>query len=160
MESRSGYELAFTSAAPTPSRLGRYKTAAISSDGAQCSDAGRYNQFYSRIKLHFLHSPFFFLKLKFELDRDVLEEGGNAVDAAIAALFCNAVVNPQSAGIGGGFHMTVYDPVTRTAHCLDAREVAPLAATEDMFQSDPSLAKKGFFYYFSPIFFLNRGRND
>lgn len=41
MESRSGYELAFTSAAPTPSRLGRYKTAAISSDGAQCSDAGR-----------------------------------------------------------------------------------------------------------------------
>ncbi|EFX74307.1 hypothetical protein DAPPUDRAFT_57425 [Daphnia pulex] len=115
MESRSGYELAFTSAAPTPSRLGRYKTAAISSDGAQCSDAGR----------------------------EVLEEGGNAVDAAIAALFCNAVVNPQSAGIGGGFHMTVYDPVTRTAHCLDAREVAPLAATEDMFQSDPSLAKKG-----------------
>lgn len=85
-------------------------------------------------------------KLKFEFDRDVLEEGGNAVDAAIAALFCNAVVNPQSAGIGGGFHMTVYDPVTRTAHCLDAREVAPLAATEDMFQSDPSLAKKGFFF--------------
>jgi gamma-glutamyltranspeptidase/glutathione hydrolase/leukotriene-C4 hydrolase len=57
--------------------------------------------------------------------------------------------------------MTVYDPVTRTAHCLDAREVAPLAATEDMFQSDPSLAKKGFFIIFSPHFlFKNRGRND
>ncbi|KAI9556606.1 hypothetical protein GHT06_016396 [Daphnia sinensis] len=68
---------------------------------------------------------------------------GNAVDAAIAALFCNAVVNPQSAGIGGGCHMTIYDPVTQTAKCLDARETAPLAATEDMYEADPSLAKKG-----------------
>jgi hypothetical protein len=42
MESRSGYELAFTSSSEsTPSRLGRYKTAAVSSDGAQCSDVGR-----------------------------------------------------------------------------------------------------------------------
>ena len=42
--------------------------------------------------------------------------------------------------------MTIYDPATQMAHCLDAREVAPLAATENMFQSDPSLAKKGFFF--------------
>lgn len=77
------------------------------------------------------------------MDSEILQQGGNAVDAAIAALFCNAVVNPQSAGIGGGCHMTIYDPVTRTAKCLDARETAPLAATEDMFEADPSLAKKG-----------------
>lgn len=65
------------------------------------------------------------------------------MDAAIGALFCNAVVNPQSAGLGGGFHMTVYDPVKKTARCLDARETAPMAATENMFHNDLSLSQKG-----------------
>ncbi len=74
-------------------------------------------------------------------------EGGNAMDAAIAALFCNGVVNPQSAGIGGGFHMTIYDPVTQTAKCLDARETAPLAATENMYSSNAFLSQIGGKYY-------------
>lgn len=73
----------------------------------------------------------------------MLAEGGNAVDAAIATLFCIGVVNPQSAGIGGGFLMTVYDPVTKTARCLDARETAPAAATEAMFHGKASLSQRG-----------------
>ena len=84
------------------------------------------------------------LTVFFVFSSDVLAEGGNAVDAAIAALFANCVVNPQSAGLGGGFHMTIYDPASKSARCLDARETAPLAATENMFQNDLSLSKKGF----------------
>lgn len=65
------------------------------------------------------------------------------MDAAIAALFVNAVVNPQSAGLGGGFHMTVYDPATGVARCLDARETAPAAATKDMYAGRETLAQLG-----------------
>jgi len=45
--------------------------------------------------------------------RDVLQEGGTAVDAALAALFCNGVYNCQSMGLGGGFLMTVYTAKVR-----------------------------------------------
>ena len=76
-------------------------------------------------------------------NRDVLKDGGNAVDAAIATLFCVGVTVPQSAGIGGGFFMTMYDPKSQTARCLDARETAPLAATENMFQGNSELTEKG-----------------
>lgn len=72
-----------------------------------------------------------------------MADGGNAVDAAIATVFCIGAVNPQSAGIGGGFHMTLYDPVTRQARSLDAREVAPIAATEDMFKGNSTISQRG-----------------
>ena len=81
--------------------------------------------------------------MEFDHNRDVLVAGGNAVDAAIAALFCIGVVHPQSAGIGGGFLMTIYDGKTGKAECLNAREVAPLAATADMFGGNATLSSKG-----------------
>ena len=70
-------------------------------------------------------------------------EGGNAVDAAIATLVCVGVMNPHSSGVGGGFLMTIYDSKTRTARCLNARETAPLAATEDMYGGDPTISAWG-----------------
>ena len=67
--------------------------------------------------------------------REVLQEGGTAVDAAVAGMFCNGVYNSQSMGIGGGFMMTIYKASTGTAATLDARETAPAAAHEKMFSN-------------------------
>lgn len=62
-----------------------------------------------------------------------MEDGGTAVDVAIAVLFCEGVILSQSMGIGGGFLATIYDKKTGTVHSLDAREMAPLSSTEEMF---------------------------
>ena len=78
-----------------------------------------------------------------------MEDGGNAVDAAIATAFCVGAINPQSSGIGGGFFMTLYDPVNQTAQCLDAREVAPIAATKNMFRGKPLDSQKGPIHFFT-----------
>ncbi|CAG9813957.1 unnamed protein product [Phaedon cochleariae] len=74
---------------------------------------------------------------------DIMKKGGNAVDAAIATLFCEGVTLPQSMGLGGGFLMTIYNRTTREVHSLNARETAPEAATEDMFHGDPNLSLNG-----------------
>lgn len=55
------------------------------------------------------------------------------MDAAIAALFCNGIVNGHSMGLGGGFQMVIYTAKDRKAHVLDAREAAPLASKPGMF---------------------------
>ena len=57
---------------------------------------------------------------------------GTAVDAAIATLLCNGVVNPHSMGIGGGFMMTIH-LANGTAASLIAREKAPSLARPHMY---------------------------
>jgi gamma-glutamyltranspeptidase/glutathione hydrolase len=63
---------------------------------------------------------------------EILKQGGNAVDAAVAVGFALAVVLPQAGNLGGGGFMLVRDH-TGAAHFLDFRERAPLAATADMY---------------------------
>ena len=62
----------------------------------------------------------------------VLEAGGNAVDAAIAAALSSGVVQPSGSGLGGGGFALVVTP-TGEAHFVDFREVAPGAATREMY---------------------------
>jgi len=63
---------------------------------------------------------------------EVLQAGGNAVDAVVAVQFALAVVNPEAGNIGGGGFMVVRMADGAEA-ALDYREKAPLAATRDMF---------------------------
>jgi len=63
---------------------------------------------------------------------DVLQAGGNAVDAAVAVQFALAVVNPEAGNIGGGGFLVLHWADGSSA-ALDFREKAPLAATRDMY---------------------------
>uniref|UniRef100_A0A1Q3FF50 Putative gamma-glutamyltransferase n=1 Tax=Culex tarsalis TaxID=7177 RepID=A0A1Q3FF50_CULTA len=78
-----------------------------------------------------------------QIGADILRQNGSAADAAIAILFCEGVTCPQSAGIGGGFFLTIYEHATKTARTLDARETAPAAATQNMYVEDQKKAVEG-----------------
>ncbi|WP_129114090.1 gamma-glutamyltransferase [Halegenticoccus tardaugens] len=74
--------------------------------------------------------------LSTEIGADVLEAGGNAVDAAVAVQFALNVVQPHSSGIGGGGFMLVYAAEEDELYAIDNREEAPLGADPEMFLGD------------------------
>ena len=76
----------------------------------------------------------------------VLRQGGNAVDAAVAAAATLGVTEPYSAGIGGGGYFVYYDAKTGKVHTIDGRETAPRKMPRDAFV-DPATGKP---YPFTP----------
>ncbi len=78
---------------------------------------------------------------------EVLRAGGGACDAAVAAAFALAVVEPYSSGLGGGGLVLAYGATDGRVRALDCRETAPAAARRDMFvrdgAADPRLSQTG-----------------
>lgn len=64
---------------------------------------------------------------------DILKQGGNAVDAAVAIGFTLAVTLPRAGNLGGGGFMMIHDTESGDTVALDYREMAPAAATKDMY---------------------------
>ncbi|KAM0936399.1 putative gamma-glutamyltransferase, Glutathione gamma-glutamate hydrolase [Dioscorea sansibarensis] len=74
--------------------------------------------------------------------RDVLREGGHAVDAAVAVTLCLGVVSPASSGVGGGAFMLVRLSNGK-AQAFDMRETAPLMSSKNMFGGNATLKANG-----------------
>ncbi|KAI2810184.1 hypothetical protein BLOT_001342 [Blomia tropicalis] len=91
----------------SPSELGKYHQFAISTDSNVCAPAGK----------------------------SIMEEGGNAIDSAIAVLLCMGVTIPESLGLGGGSMIVIYHNNTKRSVYINAREAAPAKAYRDMFNS-------------------------
>ena len=95
---------------------GIFDHAAVSTDAAQCASIGR-----SILQNH----------------------SGNAVDSAIATLFCMSLVIPESLGLGGGCFITLYDSKTQEFVTVDGREIAPSYAFDGMFKNQSTESRYG-----------------
>jgi gamma-glutamyltranspeptidase/glutathione hydrolase len=79
-----------------------------------------------------------------QIGAEVLRQGGNAVDAAVATGFAMAVTYPRAGNLGGGGFMVIHSRERREDIAIDYRETAPAAITSDIFlgaDGKPDIAK-------------------
>ena len=72
-------------------------------------------------------------RLAAQVGADILQQGGNAVDAAVATGFALAVTYPRAGNIGGGGFMVIHSTARNEDVAIDYRETAPAAITQDVF---------------------------
>lgn len=70
--------------------------------------------------------------LSSQIGADIMQRGGNAIDAAVAVGFAQLVTNPRAGNIGGGGFL-MYRDSSGQVYALDYREKAPAAASRDMY---------------------------
>ena len=83
-------------------------------------------------------------KIAAQIGADILRQGGNAVDAAVATGFALAVTYPRAGNIGGGGFMVIHSAERNEDVAIDYRETAPAATTRDIFlgaDGKPDIAK-------------------
>ena len=68
-----------------------------------------------------------------DIGRDVLRDGGNAVDAAVATAFALAVTLPEAGNLGGGGFLVAYLADRKEVVTVDFREIAPRASSPGMY---------------------------
>lgn len=78
----------------------------------------------------------------------IFQQGGNIIDAFVAASFAISVERPHSTGIGGGGFLVYYAKEENKVYAFDFREIAPLAATSKMYlnkkgEAQPLLSQEG-----------------
>src|SRR4029078_4039833 len=72
-------------------------------------------------------------KIAASIGAEVLRQGGNAIDAAVATGFALAVTYPRAGNLGGGGFMTIHLARTNDNVAIDYRETAPAATTANIF---------------------------
>ena len=78
-----------------------------------------------------------------EVGYEILEQGGNAVDAAVAMGFALAVTLPRAGNLGGGGFMLIYDAKTNKISSIDYRSAAPKSARSQMYLTDTGVVRFG-----------------
>ncbi|MCP4182581.1 MAG: gamma-glutamyltransferase, partial [Hyphomicrobiales bacterium] len=65
--------------------------------------------------------------------RDIIEAGGNAIDAMVAIQLVLGLVEPQSSGLGGGAFLVYWDAKSANLTSFDGRETAPKSVDQNLF---------------------------
>ena len=99
-----------------------------------CSSSLEENTSYGIATRHYLAT---------EVGENILKNGGNAMDAAIAVAYALAVVNPSAGNLGGGGFMLIYEAASNKTFAVDYREKAPVKATRDMYLNEAGDVIKG-----------------
>ena len=77
-----------------------------------------------------------------EVGKNILDQGGNAIDASVAVAFALAVVLPRAGNIGGGGFLVLHNAEEDKNYALDYREMAPAAADRDMYLNEDGSVNK------------------
>ena len=83
-------------------------------------------------------------ELATEAGYQILEQGGNAVDAATAIGFALAVTLPRAGNLGGGGFMLIFDSKSKEVSTIDYRSAAPSSAKSEMFLTDDGVVRYGY----------------